>query len=200
MLVRDVMNTATVTVPRSASIRQAARLLYDHGLSAAPVVDETGRMTGIVSETDLLRGQFETDPRAFAADAADDPVRSVEQVMTVDVRTAQASADVAEVAALLLTKRVPCVPVLWGGTLVGIVSRRDLLRVLTRNDARIRDDVLAAIRTCFPTGPRWAATVRAGVVRLQGTADENAAHVIGIIGRTVPGVARVVLVDTPSGL
>jgi CBS domain-containing protein len=202
MLVRDVMNTSVVTVRRSASIRQAARLLYDHELTAAPVVDDAGRVAGVVSELDLLRGEFEADPRAFsgAVDPRDEPSRSVEEVMITGVRTARAGADVVEVVDLMLATGADSVPVLQDDTLVGVVSRRDLLRVLTHSDARIRDDVLAVIRACYPTGPSWAATVYAGVVRLQGKADENAARVIDVIARTVPGVARVVLIDTPSGL
>lgn len=202
MLVRDVMNTAVITVRRSASIRQAARLLYDHRLTAAPVVDDTGRVAGVVSEMDLLRGEFETDPRAFAraVGSHDEPSRSVAEVMTTGVRMVRAAADVVELADLMMATDVTTVPVLQDDRLVGVVSRRDLLRVLTHSDARIRDDVLSTISTYYPTGPGWAATVRDGVVRLQGKADENAARVIDIIGRTVPGVARVVLVDTPNGL
>jgi CBS domain containing-hemolysin-like protein len=120
--------------------------------------------------------------------------------MTPGVRTVRAGADVVELADLMMATGVTSVPVLQDDRLVGVVSRRDLLRVLTHSDARIRDDVLTAIRTCCPTGPGWTATVRDGVVRLQGKADENAARVVDTIGRTVPGVARVVLVDTPSGM
>jgi CBS-domain-containing membrane protein len=201
MLVRDVMNGAVVTVRRSASIRQAARLLYDHSRCAAPVVDDAGLLVGVVCEMDLLRGEFERDPRAFACAAAseDDPPRSVAEVMTTGVRTVRAAADVVELADLMMATGIICIPVLEDDRLVGVVSRRDLLRVLTQSDARIRDDVLTAIRTYCPSGNRWAATVRDGVVRLQGTVDETAARVIDVIDRTVPGVARVVLVDTPSG-
>ncbi|MGH3390467.1 MAG: CBS domain-containing protein [Actinomadura sp.] len=201
MLVRDVMNTAVVAVPRSASIRQAARLLYDHHLIAAPVVDDAGRVAGIVSEMDLLRDEFETDPRAFAhaAESDDEPARTVAEVMTTGVRTVRAAADVVELADLMMASGATSVPVLQGDRLVGVVSRRDLLRVLTHSDARIRDDVLSTIRAYYPTGPSWAATVRDGVVRLQGKADEHAARVIEVIARTVPGVARIVLLDTPSG-
>jgi CBS-domain-containing membrane protein len=201
MLVRDVMNSAVVTVRRSASTRQAARLLYDHRCCAAPVVDEAGRLVGVVCEMDLLRGEFERDPRAFAraAESHDEPPRPVAEVMTTGVRTVRAAADVVELADLMMATGVMCIPVLQDDRLVGVVSRRDLLRVLTHSDARIRDDVLTAIRTCCPGGTGWAATVRDGVVRLRGTADGNAARIIDVIGRTVPGVARVVLVDAPSG-
>lgn len=62
MLVREVMTAPVVTLPRNGTVKQAIRLLYEHNITAAPVVDTSGRMVGIVSEMDLLRGEFEADP------------------------------------------------------------------------------------------------------------------------------------------
>jgi CBS domain-containing protein len=67
MLVREVMTEPVVTVLAGSTIREAVRLLYERNITAAPVLDERGRMTGIVSEMDLLRAAFEADPRASAS-------------------------------------------------------------------------------------------------------------------------------------
>jgi CBS domain-containing protein len=207
MIAREAMTSPVVTVPRAASVRQAVRLLYENELTTAPVVDETGRMVGVVSEMDLLRGEHEADPRSFPLPgaASDRPTLRVEDVMTTGVRTARESTDLAELAKIMISTGVKGVPVLRADRLVGIVSRRDLMRMMLahsdsrHSDARVRDDVLVAIRDCFPSGPRWTVTVSAGVVRLEGRADRHAARAVDVLARTVPGVARVAVVDAPNG-
>jgi CBS domain-containing protein len=66
MLVREVMTKEVVTVRRTDPVRQAVRVLYAAGVTAVPVLDGNGRLVGIVSEMDLLRGEFQRDPRASA--------------------------------------------------------------------------------------------------------------------------------------
>jgi CBS domain-containing protein len=62
MLVREVMTRPVIAIRRTESVREAIRRLEAHDITAAPVVDEAGHMVGIVSEMDLLRGEFELDP------------------------------------------------------------------------------------------------------------------------------------------
>lgn len=198
MLVREAMSSPVITVPRTASARQAIRVLYEHNITAAPVVDDSGRMVGIVSEMDLLRGEFESDPRAFirpVTPPAELPPRGVADVMTAEVRTARENSDVAELADMMLRTGIKSVPVLRDEQVVGMVSRRDLMAVLSFSDGRIRDDVLAAIGECCPEGSRWAVEVHDGVVELHGDADEQARQLADIVVRTVPGAVRVVLAE-----
>ncbi len=85
MLVHEVMTTPVMTVPRTWTAKQAVLLLYEKDITAAPVVDEHGRMVGIVSEMDLLRGEFEADPRAYlrlSALPGSQPALGVEDVMS----------------------------------------------------------------------------------------------------------------------
>ncbi|GAA2154457.1 CBS domain-containing protein [Actinomadura napierensis] len=200
MLVREAMTSPVVTIPRTATVRQAARVLHEHEITALPVLDENGRLAGIVSEMDLLRGAFEADPRAFSrplATSAGPPPRSVEEVMTREVETARPGTDVAALAETMMRTRHKSVPVLDGAVLVGIVSRRDLIALLARGDARIRDDVLAAITEYGPGGHAWEVSVSDGVVVLTGPADEAAQRVADVLARTVAGVTRV-SVRTPE--
>ncbi|GAA0229829.1 CBS domain-containing protein [Actinomadura nitritigenes] len=197
MLVREAMTAPAVTIAPSATVRQAMRVLLEHDVTALPVVGETGRLVGIVSEMDLLRGAFEADPRAFArplggAPRGPEPGR-VEQVMTRDVRTARPTTDVAELAEMMLRTRIKSVPVVDGSAVVGVVSRRDLIATLARGDARIRDDVLASIAAYAPDGGPWDVTVEDGVVRLRGRHDEQAERIVEVLARTVPGATRVLL-------
>ena len=191
MLVREAMTSPVVTIPPGATVRQAVRVLDEHEITALPVVDG-GRLVGIVSEMDLLRGEFEADPRAFARPVATPGTpspRHVGDVMTRGVRTARPTADVAELAEMMMKTRIKSVPVLDGRDIVGIVSRRDLVAILARGDARIRDDVLAAIAE-YGAAP-WEVSVYDGAVELQGTAGESARQIAEVLARTVPGVTRV---------
>lgn len=194
MLVREVMTTPVVTVRRDWTVRQAARLLFESDITAAPVLDEDGRMVGIVSEMDLLTGQFEADPRAYARPVAEPdspPPKVVGQVMTPDVRTVRDTDDVLRLLDLMVTARVKSVPVMRDADLAGIVSRRDLLGVLAHGDERIRDDVLAALRAAPVEVESLRVAVREGVVELAGDRDERSRRIIETVARTVPGVVRV---------
>ncbi|WP_432924990.1 CBS domain-containing protein [Microbispora sp. CA-135349] len=199
MLVHEIMTTPVVTVRRTATIKQAVRLLYEQDITAAPVVDAAGRMVGIVSEMDLLRGEFGASPRAFLrpeAPRAGRPTALVEEVMTPRVATVGDGADTMDLIELMITTGVKSVPVVRDDELVGIVSRRDLMGLLAQGDERIRDDVLAALRDCADTAS-FCAAVRDGVVELYGPGDERSARIAELVARTVPGVADVVF---PEGL
>ncbi|WP_242907111.1 CBS domain-containing protein [Actinomadura terrae] len=196
MLVREAMTSPVVTIPPSATVRQAIRVLDEHEVTALPVADGDGRLVGIVSEMDLLLGEFEADPRAFArplpgttAPGTPSP-RHVGDVMTREVTTARPGADVAEVAELMMRTRIKSVPVLDGPDIVGVLSRRDLVAVLARGDARIRDDVLAALAE-FGAGAPFDVSVDDGAVELRGAAGEPARRIAEVLARTVPGVRNV---------
>lgn len=194
MLVREAMTADVSTIVPSATVRQAIRVLHDQDVTALPVVDAAGRLVGIVSEMDLLQGIFETDPRALARpqESPSTPApRRVEDVMTRDVQTARLNTDIAELAEMMIRTRIKSVPVLDAHTVVGIISRRDLIAMLARSDARIRDDVLAAFAEFAPGDPSWDVAVEDGVVELRGPDDEWARRLAEVLARTVPGVTRV---------
>ena len=116
LLARDVMTTEVVTVPPSVTVQGLARLLAERHISGVPVVDHMGRVLGIVSEADILsRRQGEETVRA---------------IMTTDVVAVTEEESVHEIALLLWMKRINRVPVLRKGSLVGIVSRTDLVKAL----------------------------------------------------------------------
>jgi CBS domain-containing protein len=195
MLVREVMTTPVVTLRPWWTVKQAIRSLYERDITAAPVVDEAGRMVGIVSEMDLLRGQFEADPRAYlrpAAQPESPPPTTVEEVMTPDLRTVRESDDVLQLVDLMLTTGVKSVPVIHDDGVAGIVSRRDLMGILAHGDERIRDDVLTALGELSADTETTRVAVHDGVVELSGVGDDATARIADVIARTVPGVVRVV--------
>ncbi|MFB9628972.1 CBS domain-containing protein [Nonomuraea helvata] len=89
MLVREVMSSPAVTVRSTDPVRRAIRILYSHNIAAAPVLDGSDRLVGVVSELDLLRGEFEPDPRATVRPMppAHEPPCRVMEVMTPQVIT-----------------------------------------------------------------------------------------------------------------
>ena len=115
-----VMTEDVVTIRPDSSIQEAIELLLKLGISGLPVTDEEGHLVGIVNEFALL------------AIAYDDQVReeNVSQHMTTDVLTVDADAPVNKVADLCIAHRVRRVPVIKGGRLVGLISRRDVLKAL----------------------------------------------------------------------
>lgn len=217
MRVADVMTLNIVTVRPSASVREVARILLDHRISAVPVVDEQDRPVGIVSEGDLLR-RVETGTetkRSWWLDLLSDPedralrfVRehghTAEQVMSRELITTTEEADLAEVARLLEKHGIKRLPVLRDGRIVGVVSRADILRGFASaepklptggapgDDRQIRKAVLDALSGMGIAPGPINATVSDGRVQLWGAvrseADERAAIVAA---EEVPGVVVV---------
>ena len=138
------MSQPVVTVTPGTGIKAAAELLVEHGISALPVVDSAGQLVGIVSEADLIAIEARPDPRSQATPlgpTAGSTPRSVAEVMTRDVVVVTTQSEVAEAAKTMLSSDVKRVPVMSGRRVVGIVSRRDLVKVIARTDSRIEAEV-----------------------------------------------------------
>jgi len=146
--VADLMRSDVPTVRPGDAIGTVARLLVEHGLPGLPVVED-GEIVGIVTEADLIEREADvTVPTVvpfldalFLADAGrdfDDEVRHVLAVTAGDLMTSpvyniRASATLAQLATLMLDRRVNPVPVVDDDrNLIGIVSRSDLVRVIAR--------------------------------------------------------------------
>lgn len=192
------MTSPVVTVGPDLSVKETARLLLRHSISAVPVVDEAGRLVGIVSELDLLLGDVPADPVAHVMPVEPDaaaPPRTVRDVMTRDVLALAEDADAADVARLMRESSLKSIPVLRGEMVVGIVSRRDLLRSIARDDEAIREDVLLRLREYADGQVAWQVRVEAGVVTITAPSDEVAGNTALLLARSVPGALRVHLVD-----
>lgn len=144
MKVTEIMSQPVITVTPETGIKTAAELLVDHGISALPVVDSTGRLVGIVSEADLISIEVRPDPRSQAtplAPTAGSTARRVADVMTPDVVVVSAKSDIAQAAKTMLNRDVKRVPVMSGRRMVGIVSRRDLVKVIALADEQIESKI-----------------------------------------------------------
>jgi CBS domain-containing protein len=149
MRARDVMSSPVVTVTAGTTVKCAANLLVSHGFTALPVVDEDGRLIGIVTEADLVRDRFPRDPRYCSAcegllgvDGASRVLTStVGEVMTTPVVGMGAGTDVVDLVSAMLEEPVRSMPIVDGSTVIGIVTRRDLLRTLVRDDQAVATGV-----------------------------------------------------------
>jgi CBS domain-containing protein len=198
--VKDVMTTEVVVVRRETTFKEMAGVLRRHRVSALPVVDDAGRVVGVVSEADLLAKEALANPGVMAEVLHHHDVRKAEGLTAGDLMThppvTAAPGDPVEQAARMMhfmrVKRLPVVN--SGGELVGIVSRSDVLAVFDRPDEDIRKDIVdTMLRHEFLIDPRlFKVTVVSGVVTMEGC-PETAALGRALVrkARHVPGVVAV---------
>lgn len=183
MKARDVMSRPVYRLHPWTAVREATVLLTETSLSALPVVDGDDRIVGIVSESDVLdRG-------------LDEPDGLVRNLMTPAVEVVSVDADVGAVARRMLQLHMHSVPVVQDGMLVGVIGRRDLLRVLVRDDDVIATKIRRDLADYAGIARRWHVEVVNGTVRIAGEfADEAERSVLAALARTVTGVVEVELV------
>lgn len=121
--VHELMTTALIAVRPETGVHEAVALLLEHRISGLLVTDEGGALVGIVTEQDCLRVGFQND--YYEA-----PGRTVAEAMTPSPETVDADDDIMTAIDLFLQRPFRRFPVVRNGALVGILSRRDALRVL----------------------------------------------------------------------
>jgi CBS domain-containing protein len=198
--VKDMMTTKVVAVRAETTFKEMAAVLRRYRVSALPVVDDAGRVIGVVSEADLLAKEALADPGLVAELVHHKDVRKAEgltagDLMTRPPVTAAPDDPVEQAARMMHFMRVKRLPVVnSGGQLVGIISRADVLAVFDRPDEDIRTDIIDAIlRHEFFIDPRqFTVTVKSGVVTMEGTPETTAlGHALIRKARHVPGVVAV---------
>ena len=216
MQARDVMISPVITVAKIATVRDVAKILLKNRISAVPVVDNVGKVVGIVTESDLMHRaeagtehpyswwvHFLAGDATIAADYVKSHAAKVEDVMTSDVVTATPETPLYEIAALLEEHQIRRVPIVKkDGSLVGIVSRANLIQVvasarprleMTLPDSTIRQKLLDELKK-----QSWAhthnlgVTVTNGIVDLWGYAESgDQRKAIRVAAEAIPGVTVV---------
>ena len=201
MRAKDVMSDGVMSIAADATVYEAIELLVNTRVSAMPVLDDAGIMIGIVSEADLIKyAAFASNPVASGleqqlsdsgiADAAYKHLRShkVTHVMTTKVAAVDENASLGEVATLMRQHGVKRLPVLRGKSVVGIVSRVNLLQALISRrapgdlskpagnvvrpaDEQLRLEVIAAVQ-----GKSWSVARRTDVV-----VNGSVVHIWGVV-------------------
>lgn len=216
MQAKDVMTTQVISVSETSTVYDVALTLLDCGISAAPVLDSTGQLVGIVSEGDLMhRAEAGTgrqrswwlslfaDSETLAQDFVKEHSRKVADVMTRKVITASPDTSLGGIATLLEKNRIKRVPILEDSKLVGIVSRANLLQALAtayhraepttmQDDSKIRDAILSRLKA-EPWSPSLLnVIVQDGAVDLWGFAgSESQKEAARVAAELVPGVVTV---------
>jgi len=140
---KDIMTEEVITVKPETTIEELARLLMKRQISGAPVVDDKGKIVGIVTENDLISknsrlhiptilrlfdayiplgtSKMESDIRKMAAS-------TVEDICTKEIITVDEEASVEYIATIMTEKRIHILPVVREGKLVGIIGKKDLIK------------------------------------------------------------------------
>lgn len=151
MRASDIMSTMVVSVRPETPLRDVARLLLEHGISAVPVLDDRGGVVGMVSEGDLIaRDDPEREARrdwwlslvaeheaigAELIETLNHHSRTARDVMSAPVVVVSEATPARDIARLLSTHQIKRVPVVRDSRVVGIVSRADLLRGFAGEEA-----------------------------------------------------------------
>jgi CBS domain-containing protein len=217
MLAKDIMTRTVATVrPETNLAEVATRMVTDH-ISGMPVVDDAGRLMGVITEGDLLR-RWETGtetqhagwidlllgPSRLANDYVQSHSRTVRDVMTDTVETVAEDTPLADVVKLMEKRHIKRVPVMRGEALVGLVSRADLVRALAKKlnapapAGSVSDEAIETALVAELADSKWAnchnvtVSVRDGVVTLDGVIFNEAIRpALRVAAENTPGVKAV---------
>ncbi|MGW6691326.1 CBS domain-containing protein [Streptomyces sp. NPDC054961] len=146
--VGDLMNGEVVSVTPGTSFKEVAKLLAQYDISGLPVLDDDDRVVGVVSQTDLLARAAPDLHQDQESDRVEPPTAG--GIMSAPAVTVRAEETAADAARLMTRRGIERLPVVdEEERLVGIVTRRDLLRLFVRPDSEIRrrvtDEVLGEL-------------------------------------------------------
>ena len=144
--VKDIMTRELITVSPETEIVHATKLLLENRINGVPVTDETGKLVGILCQSDLIAQQKKlpipsfftflnglipmTSMKQIEKQVQKITATTVAQAMTKNPVTVQPGTDIEEVAALMVDNNFHTIPVVDEGKLVGIVGKEDILRTL----------------------------------------------------------------------
>jgi CBS domain-containing protein len=206
--VRDVMTAEPVTVTPATPLKDIVDILVSLRAGALPVVTAAGQLVGVVSETDLLRKeQLQRDPdsphaRHLSYRARRDLATAeiAGEIMSTHLVTVSPVAVAAEAARLMDRHQVGALMVVdEHGKLLGVVSRRDLLRVFLRSDEEIKAEIVNEFLARYlGTNPAMVhVEVTDGVVRLTGEVERKS--MLALIVPAVRAVDGVIDVESQLG-
>jgi CBS domain-containing protein len=142
----DIMTKDVITVRPEVSVTELALLLASHGISGAPVVDDDGRLIGVVTENDLIDQKKKIHiptvvtilDSVFYLENPDRVEKEMRKMAGVTVRDIYSRAAVTvteetpidEIATIMAEKKIHTLPVMRGESLVGIIGKRDVIKTL----------------------------------------------------------------------
>ena len=204
MNVEDVMTRDVRTITPETTLKTVAEILTDAQISGLPVVNPSGDVLGVVSEADILRKEKGPDerPRGVAGlFFAESPeirekvaARLAGEAMNSPAITIESSQPVQRAAAMMIDQGIGRLPVVDDGRLVGIVTRKDLVRAFVRSDAEIKREILddVILRSLWIAPEQVAVEVIDGEVTVTGQVDTQLdAELVRRLVERLPGVISV---------
>ncbi len=215
MRVHQIMTRQVITATVDTSVADAARTLLEHHISGMPVVDDKGKLVGVVSQGDFMRrAEIGTQrkrsrwlklllgPGEEATDFVRERGRKVGEVMNSSPITVTEDTVLEEVAAIMEKNDIKRVPVMRDDKLVGIVTRTNLVQAVldlarevpdpTADDDHVRNRIHAAIEKNDWKPLGLSVVVRDGIVHLSGIiTDERSRQATVVAAENVSGVRKV---------
>jgi predicted transcriptional regulator len=145
---QDIMTHEVVTVNENATVRELASLLISRNISGAPVVDDTGKVIGVVTESDLIFQNKKIHlPTAFAIldafvflerpDKMEQELKKMAGSRVGDICSRKLisvtpETELEELATLMAEKKIHTLPVMAAGNLVGVIGKSDIIRTIAQ--------------------------------------------------------------------
>ncbi|HAM38119.1 MAG: hypothetical protein A2474_00035 [Elusimicrobia bacterium RIFOXYC2_FULL_34_12] len=121
---KDVMIKKVVTIHPESSLKEAVKIILKKGISGLPVIDNSNKIIGILTEKDIINYMISGNlNHALASEA-----------MSTNIISVSSDTDLTKIALLFCEKGIKRVPVIDNGKLVGIISRRDMIRSITNEE------------------------------------------------------------------
>jgi CBS domain-containing protein len=146
MLVKEIMTQNPITVTSESEVLKAAKILLENRINGVPVVDNTGKLVGILCQSDIIAQQKKLPvPSLFSfldgyislrsTKTMEKEIRkiaaiSVSDAMTPNPVTVEPDSNIETVAALMVDNNFHTLPVVDKGALVGVVGKEDILKTL----------------------------------------------------------------------
>src|SRR5476651_2259068 len=215
MRAHQIMTRQVITIATAAPIIEAANSRLDKHISGLPVVDEAGKLVGIVSQGDFIRRaeigtqrkhgrwlKYLVGPGREASDFVRERGRKVGEIMTPDPGTVTEDATLEDVVELMERNNVKRLPVVRGDKLVGIVTRSNLLQAVagltrdvpdpTADDDHIRNHIIASVEKADWAPFGLSVIVVNEIVHLSGVITNDQAREATIVAaENVAGVTKV---------
>ncbi len=118
---KDIMSKSILTVDKDMTPNEVIKMLVRDSVTGMPVVDDEMRLIGVVTEKDILKMLYNKEKS-----------KTVQELMTRDVVTFDEDDDLINIFKCLVNNSFRRVPVMSKGRLVGIISRRDIIKFLSR--------------------------------------------------------------------
>jgi CBS domain-containing protein len=214
MRAHQIMTRQVITIAVDAPIVDAANIMLDKHISGLPVVDEAGKLVGIVSQGDFIRRaeigtqrkrgrwlKFLVGPGRAASDFVRERGRKVGEIMTPDPCTVTEDATLEDIVELMERNHVKRLPVLRGDKLAGIVTRTNLLQAVagltrdvpdpTADDDHIRNRIISSIEKSDWAPFGLGVIVVNGIVHLSGLiTNEKSRQAAIVAAENVTGVTK----------